>query len=302
MTTNRPLHEVDLNLLVALDALLAEQNVTRAAKRLEITQPAMSHALQRLRALLQDPLFVRTPRGVTPTPRALKLKEPVEQLLSGFAQLLERDEFEPKTSQRQFTIASADVGQMLLAAGLLERVRKAASGVSIVLKQAGPGTLEALEAGELDLVIGGAREVPAHFRRLKLLADPPRLYARRRHPRVHGRVSLQQLAELPHVRLSYRDGLGGPLNAALKAKGLTPQFKLAVDAMAVAMAVVAKTDLVLVAGAAVLAAFEQMLPIEAFELEGSHPSLEIAMLWHERHHKDQGHAWLRRQVQEALEA
>src|SRR5437764_10098094 len=101
MTPNKPLHEVDLNLLVALDALLTEQNVTRAARRLEITQPAMSHTLQRLRALLQDPLFVRTPRGVTPTPRALELKAPVEELLSGFAQLLERGEFDPKTAQRQ---------------------------------------------------------------------------------------------------------------------------------------------------------------------------------------------------------
>jgi DNA-binding transcriptional LysR family regulator len=299
MTAIKRLHDVDLNLLMALDALLAEGNVTRAAKRLGLTQPAMSHALKRLRDVLGDPLFVRTPRGVVPTARAASLQAPLARILGDVRALLSESAFEPATTTRQFTIATPDVGQLILLPPLLELLREQAPGVRVVSMPRPADYLERLASGELDLLLGGERKLPPQLRKQALLESKPVLVARADHPGVKGNLSLEQLAALPHIKLGFRDGLGGPLDEAMRTRGLVPQFHLTMNDLVTAVFVVARTDLVLVAGDVAARQLVAALPVRMTPIKVD-AGLAISQIWHERQHEDAGHVWFRRLVREAV--
>jgi DNA-binding transcriptional LysR family regulator len=288
---------IDLNLLVALDALLAEGSVTRAAERVGLTQPAMSHALNRLRKLLDDPILVRTPRGMLPTPRAEELVAPIRRALGEIERALHhRPDFDPATATRTFTLSAVDFGEFLILPPLLARLRAEAPGVDLVVQALRlEEVLEQLEAGDVDLGIGVSLppDLPRAYRQ-KLFDERFVCLVREGHPEVgDGPLSLEKFVSLSHALISPRGRKGGYVDRALEAIGLSRHVALMVPHFLVAPHVVAQSDLVLTLPARVGRAFADILPLRAIEPPLELASFTVTQFWHERQQKDPAHAWFR---------
>jgi DNA-binding transcriptional LysR family regulator len=205
------MHEIDLtrtdlNLLVVFEALMRERHVGRAAARLSLSQSATSHALGRLRLLFDDPLFVRHPRGIEPTPRARDLAQPIAQALSHMRQILSPPtDFDPATLRRTFTVAMHDYALSVLMPSLIAELRRQAPGVDLRCVSVPPSeVVDGLDRGVLDFALGGFVGVKARrVTRTALFSDRFVGVARRGHPRLtDGRMSLDDFVDLPHVLVS----------------------------------------------------------------------------------------------------
>ncbi len=181
------LRNFDLNLLVAFDLLMQEQNVSRAAERMFVSQSAMSHILQRLRQQLDDPLLVKTPSGMKPTDRALALIDPVRVVLRDVERLLRREEFDPAKSLRRFVIAATDYMELLVLPALVERIARKAPNVDIHVKRTEPPFPESeLEHNDLDVVLGfeAILKPASYLISEKLFDDRMTCLVSRSHPRT----------------------------------------------------------------------------------------------------------------------
>lgn len=292
---------LDLNLLVALDALLRERHVTRAARSVGLSQSAMSHALRRLRALLGDPILVRSASGMVATPRAEALEAPLRDVLDAAEALFtEGPGFDPATAERLFTIATEDYAATLLVPPMLARLRDEAPGVDLdVSPRARRDVLAGLEQSEVDLAIGVWRTPPATMRVQRLFEERYACIVRRGHPRVRRRLTRKQYLELPHALIGIGERGGGPVDATLAALGERRRVMLRVGSFLAAPLIVARTDLVLTLPARLAAMLAAMAPLEVHpppvEIEG----FTVVQLWHERRQRDPAHAFLRRLVADA---
>ena len=193
----------DLNLLIVFDGVMQDRNVTRAAKRLGISLPAMSHALNRLRYLLKDDLFVRTPRGMLPTPRAEQLALPLRHALAEMQRALEPDRFVPAKADRRFTLAIDNYAAVVLAAPLVAAVSAAAPSVQLDLRPSGTfDVVDRLDTGDLDLAIGNVENAGERFGTAPLLEDRFVTVMRRKHPTARRTLSPKMFAGLPHLAIS----------------------------------------------------------------------------------------------------
>ena len=311
------LARIDLNLLVAFDALARERSVTAAAERLGVTQSAMSHTLRRLRELFDDPLLVRGRGGMVFTPRAESLVVPVRSGLVTFARALARSSgFEPQSARRAFCIASPDLFDVLALPTLLERIRDEAPGVDIAIVPPTRQRLaDQLETGEIDVAIvpqikelrGPVREnAPGLVRRTLLRdtfvclirGDHPALTAEQRAPRSKA-LSLETYAALSHALISPGGEGPGPIDRVLEQHGLTRRIALRVPYFHTALAIVAQSDLMLTAPRALTALISDELPLLALPLPITLPEHSVNLVWHERFSSDRGHEWLRALVVEA---
>jgi DNA-binding transcriptional LysR family regulator len=294
------LSRVDLNLLVALDALLAERSVTKAAARIGIGQSAMSHNLARLRELFGDELFTRGPGGMQPTPRALALADPVRIALAQIETLVSREEaFNPATAARVFRIGLPDSVEVLVGPALLAYVCEHAPGIRFRFYAAeGQGLLDDLDADRLDLGIGYGAFAggQVHHKRRTLSTDTYLVMFNARMVRMKPPISLEDYVRLPHVLTSVRRGERGVVDEALEKLGLSRRIAL-VTPRFVAVPF-------LVAGAAVITTMHARLArIFAAELglSLSPPPLELpqltsSLLWHASYDKDPAHVWLRETI------
>ncbi|MET0343182.1 MAG: LysR family transcriptional regulator [Polyangiales bacterium] len=310
---------VDLNLVVAFDALAREGSVTRAAQRLGITQSAMSHALRRLRELLGDPVLVRTGRGMVPTERAARLVTPVRGALVTLARaLLSPNDFAPTTATRTFTLASPDLFDVLAVPPLLARLATEAPGVDVKIVGALGQTLAArLETGEIDVAVvprfdegkRGPRspELPGLVRR-QLFRDGFACFARADHPafvpkRGHKRaLSLELYLSLSHLLVSPSGDAVGPVDEALARRGKARRIALTVSQFTTAVAIVARSDLVLTAPAALAGALTPGMDVVVLAPPLPLPQHSISLAWHERLSSDPGHRWLRELLTEVARA
>ena len=298
------LHAVDLNLLVALDALTRERSVTKAAARAGVTQSAMSHTLRRLRDLFGDPLLVRGRGGMVLTPRAEALAVPLRSgLLSLSRTLSEPRPFEPESSSRAFRIVSPDLFDLLVLPTLFRRLRERAPSIDLTVAPMPARLSEALETGEVDLAIYPVlldaqpfdlREQPdPELQRRTLFRDEFRCFHRPGHRAFERRrLTLQAFAGLDHILVSPGGEGPGLVDRVLAEKGAARRIALRVPQFATALEVVTGSDLVLTGpsslakcpGAAGLAS--RPLPVDV-------PSHAITMLWHARFTEDPAHRWLR---------
>jgi DNA-binding transcriptional LysR family regulator len=202
----RELAKIDLNLLISLQVLLEERNVSRAAERLHITQPAMSKTLSRLRAVFDDPLFTRSSHGMRPTPRAEDLGRDLNDILSGISQLVSSPRFDPAQYEGEVTIALSEYIGITLLPALTRRLQDRAPYLSIRIITRVENQLEQLALGNLDfaLHIRQAHYGP-EFRVQELGGSPPVLLLREGHPMCAGSQSLERLAEFPVIRLYISD-------------------------------------------------------------------------------------------------
>ena len=295
------LSQLDLNLLVQLDALLTEAHVTRAAQRAGVTQSAMSRALSRLRELLGDPLLVRTGRGMVLTQRARALAAPLARALADLeAVVLDRPSFDPATSTRTFTLATADYNEAVLLPPLLARLRREAPGVDVAAINHGENPWATLEDDAIDAAIGPRRgKAPALVWKL-LFRDDFVVLLRRGHPilRRRGALTLDRFLSLPQVSIAPGGRPGSAADDALARIGKRRRVALRVPNFLVAPLVVASSDLIGLFPARLARTQAAALALEVrpppLELTG----FDIHLAWHERFRHDAGHAWFRRVLAE----
>ncbi|HZR34491.1 MAG TPA: LysR family transcriptional regulator [Nevskia sp.] len=290
------LRTLDLNLLVTLDALLAEHNVTRAAERLHYSQPSVSVQLAKLRAIFGDPLLLPGPRGMRPTARAEELREPLRRALEAVQQAVAPSSaFDPAAANQTWRIAATDYSESTVLLPALAGLRAAAPGTRVAVLEMVPGNLlRQAERGDIDLAFHTSEDAPPGLRRRPLFTERYVLVGRAGHPRLRRRPSLAQFAALEHVIVSPDGGkFHGVTDAALAAAGLARRVVLSVPHFLFMRAVLESTDLVgmlparLVRGDRALRVVEPPLQV---------PGYEMSMLWHERLHRDPAHRWLRQHL------
>lgn len=297
---NVSIRNLNLNLLLVLDALSREQNVTRAAKSLGLTQSAVSNALAQLRQTLDDPLFVRARRGVVPTERALALAGPVRQALGIVESALGgTGAFDPGTSTRSFVIAASDHTEYVVLPRLLRRLEREAPGVRLELSGWGQHEVPAgLETGEVDLMLGYYGSVPPGHHEQHLFEDEYVCIVRKRHPSVRRRLTLKRYLTLSHVLVTQRPGSVGSVDVALGRMGLSRQIGARVSHFLMVPHLVAHTDMVAALSRRIAEPAARSLGLGLYPPPLSLPKSRAGQVWHERTHADAGNRWLRRVVSE----
>ena len=290
--------KLDLNLLQALEALLAERNVTRAAKRLNLSQPALSTQLARLRAMFGDELFVPTSRGVLPTARALDLQQPLREALDRLRGVVDSgNEFDPASSRMTFSLAGSDYMQVAVLLPFLLGLRSEAPRLRTrVLLSDSRTVASELEQGDADvaflqpeLVNGALRSQPLFVERYVCIA--------RRGLLAPGSMTLDRFLAADHVVVSPRaEGFRGPTDTALEALGRERNVCFAVSSFVFLIEAVSKSDLIAVAPRRLALANADKLDL--FDAPLAIPDFAIAMIWHDRTHQHPGHRWLRQRLTE----
>ena len=286
---------LDLNLLVVFDAVAQSRSATRAAAKLNMTQPAISHALSRLRGALRDELFVRTPDGMAPTPYAERLCGPVRAALEGLGTALDgAAAFDPPNAVRGFTITLDNRAALVLAAPVAAAIAAEAPGISLDLRPSGTlDVADRLDRSELDLALGSLAAPGERFSDLRLFESGFAALMRRGHPAAEaGVLSLAALAAHPHLDLSSTGEDTEFLDAGLARHGLVRRVALRAPLLAAA-GVLAQSDMLAVVGERTAQAFARIAPLHTMPLPFPSPRLVTAMLWHRRLDDVPAHRWLR---------
>ena len=287
---------LDLNLLRVFDEVMAERNLTRAAHNLAMTQPAVSNALRRLRQLLGDELFVRTPTGMRPTPYAEQLAAPVAQALEALhAALNVRASFDPSTSTRRFTLALTDVGEIYFLPVLMDALAAQAPGVKLHCVPVGAGSLrDDMAAGRVDLALGLLPQLQAGFYQQALFRQHYIALMRQAHPLAgKNKLTLTAFTQAEHVRILASGTGHGRVDVALEQKGLRRRFRLTVPHYVALGDVLSHSDLL--ATVPERFADRTLVPFDLVkrELPIDVDVSAIHQFWHSRLHRDPGHQWLR---------
>lgn len=294
------LHRLDLNLLLTLDVLLSEHNVTRAAQRLNLSQPSVSVQLARLREIFDDPLLLPGPRGMQPTARADGLREPLRQALEALQRAVSPvSEFNPAQAQVTWRVAATDYTETAVLLPLLGRLRAAAPASRLAIFELNPGQIQRqAEQGDIDLFFHLRDGSPPALHQRLLFSERYVLAGRVNHPALQRRPTLEQFCSLEHVIVSPEGGgFSAATDLALAQRGLTRNVVLSVPHFLFMLDALARTDLVavlperLVAKSGVLSVVEPPVELAGFDM---------LMLWHERLHRDPGHKWLRQQILTSL--
>lgn len=291
------IRNVDLNLLVVLDALLSERSVTRAAQRLHLSQSATSAALARLRDVFGDPLLLRTAGGMLPTSRGAELELPVRTWVAEIERMVQATrKFNPRSSATTFTISASDYVEFTVLPRLIDFLEANSPSSRLAVK---PMEIEAigrqLEVGEIDLALMSTANAPPDVRSRPLYAERFVIVARREHPRVRRTLDLDTYCDLDHVMVSARGGgFTGAIDEALAQVGRKRRVKLSVPHYLLVPEVVMRTDMVSALPERLARAYADRLrivqppvPVRGFT---------IAQAWHERTHRDPSQLWLRESV------
>ncbi len=294
---------VDLNLLTSLDALLDERNVTRAARRLGVSQPAVSHNLRRLRELLGDPLLVRTPTGMQATPRAIELRPAVRAALDAAEAVLQAaPAFDPARAERTFLLAMVDQSALQLLPPLVERITAQAPGITLQLRPPPLDSFTALTDGELELAVGVFRDAPAGIRSEEIWTESFACVVRRGGPGTRGPFDLARYLARSHLLVAPAGRPGSVVDSLLAEAGRQRRITVVVPHFLVAPAIIATSDLVWTAPAGLARALAERYPLALRPPPLAIPSFAISMRWHLRLDRDPGLAWLRAQLRDIAPA
>jgi len=290
---------LNLNLLVAMDALLQTRGVSMAARRVNVTTSAMSHSLSALRELFSDPLLVRVTTGMALTPLAESLVRPLSEALAGVTRLFDGvTPFEPATAKRRFVLAAPDFLSTLLLGPLVKSVQEGAPGIDFeVVPSARRGNSWMLETGELDLALGAVVDDAPGIRRMDLCTEYFACAVRRGHPLMRGPLNLDAYVETPHLVITLGDDDRPTwIDEALNKLGRKRNVALRIRYFMAAPMILAQTDLLITGPAMLLNHFAQLLPIEVLEPPIALPSYPEEMYWHERYDAEPAHVWLRERL------
>lgn len=300
--TSIDLKSIDLHLLSCFDALIAEQSVTRAAVRMELSQPAMSHALARMRVLFHDELLVRTSRGMSPTPRARELHQLVQQVLQAFSVVLaEAREFDPASGSARLTLAVTDYTCSMVLPQLASLVRREAPQMELIFVPSDRTRVqEWLEEGEVDLTIGYFVELPEGLHATELYSDSMCCIVSRTHGEIQGAIDLGSYAAKPHV---YWGGAKSNLftlemmtDRALAELGIARKIQMRVPSAFGVAQVAASSDLLATVPRSGALDYQLTLGVQVLDLPFAVSRPNISLVWHERTHRNPAARWLREAI------
>jgi len=293
------IRKVDLNLLVTLDALLDERSVTRAAERLGYSQPTISGMLGRLRDLFGDPLFVRTQRGLLPTPRASALSVPLKQLIEDSQRLMTREEFDPATADATFTISSNDYMQVALLIPFVKALRSEAPQLKLaIVPPMLEGSGEALARGKVDLAVTIPEFAMPDLRSRLLYREDYVVVVRRQHPLANvPTLSTKLFCAYDHVIVSPTGGsFEGPTDRSLARTGLRRSVRYSVPSFLLVPEVLQTDDLIALVPSRLLRGGGADLTVLKPPIDV--PGFDVIATWHPRVDKDASHQWLRTRLAE----
>ena len=287
------IRNLDLNLLKALDALLDERNVTRAARRLSLTQPAVSGMLTRLRDYFDDPLFVRAPHGMVPTSRAQALAAPIKQVLADIDALLTPTQFDPQTADFTFTLAATDYALKAVLVPFIAALKPQAPGIRVRIVQLEEDALAARMAeGNIDVALLTPHTTPAELHSRVLYKEDYVCMLRATHPALRETsLTLDAFCALEHMLVSWQGkSFQGVTDEALALLGRTRRVGLSVSSFLILPEILAVSDMI--------AVLPRRLASQRPDMRVIAPPLPIpgfskSMAWHERTHRDPAHRWLR---------
>lgn len=292
MDTNR----VDLNLLVVFDAILQERSVGGAARRLHLSQPAVSGALARLRAALDDQLFLRTKNGMMPTQRALEMGPSVSAALATLrAEMNAGRKFDPATSERTFTLLISEIGQILFLPLISQAIRGVAPGIRLVVTEAHSSShQDAMENGGIDLAVGVWPHLRNKIVQRSLFQDGWMCVAREDHPAVGNKITMREFLSLEHVAISSASGGDGIIAKSLKKRERqSRQIALQVTDFLAALLIVSRTDLIATAPASLAEFYSQAARLKTVDVPFALPMIDLRIYSHKRAEADPGCMWLR---------
>lgn len=292
---------IDLNLLLAFEALIDERHVGRAAKRVGLSQPAFSNAIGRLRGRLQDPLFVRAAQGMTPTPRAEQLAEPIRSALAQLRQTFEApNTFDPSVGTHRFRIGLSDdvelrlvsrLPRVMLSGDLQMQTRRLEWLFTV------PET--ELRNGTLDLAIGyfpDARYLARGLVMEPLSEEGNVVIARSRHPMWRRRLTVERFTNLDHAAVIYRNQLWGLIDTELASRGMRRRLRLALPHCLSVLHAVASSDLVACIQESVVKEFGKDLNLRSCPEPLGLPPFVLRMVWHRQRDNDPDQVWLRKLI------
>ncbi len=293
---------VDLNLIEALDALLAENSVTKAAARLHTSAPAMSRALARLRRAFDDPLLVRAGRDLVPTPRALELRGEVHAVATRARALFApSNAADPRTAVRVFDLQVSDMLSTTFIPSLIDDLRVQAPGISLRLRPESFEDTPALREGLVDLEIGSIRPGDPEIRSETLRTEALIGAVRPDHPLARAEtVTPERFAAADHIVVSRRGRAHGPIDERLADLGLRRRVVAVVPTFAGALFLARETDVVCVALAGLGRSMLDTLGLRTFPIPLALPSVTIGMAWHPRNHHDRTHQLLRERTRHIM--
>jgi DNA-binding transcriptional LysR family regulator len=294
------LRDIDLNLLVVFNELLRLRRVSAVADSLAMSQPAVSNALNRLRRLLGDELFLRTAKGMAPTPLAESLAEPIGYALGAIhSSLNEKSTFDPPTSRRNFTVAMTDIGEIYFLPAMMDALAKVAPGITVsTVWNSGVNLREEMEGGRVDLAIGFVPDLKTGFFQRRLFRQRYVCLYRRGHPMEEQGISLKAFRAAQHIAV-VAEGTGhGMVDEVIQRSGVVRDVRLRVPHFVAVGHILQSTDMIAVVPEAY--ANRTLVP---FELQSSPcpvkiPDIVINVLWHAKNHREPGNQWLRHLVVE----
>lgn len=289
---------IDLQLLLAFEALMKELQVTRAAKLIGVSQPAMSHILARLRKQFDDPLLVRTTRGMEPTPRALELVEPIRLAMRQVRQVFQTQaSFDPSVSEHSFNVRMGDMNEFLVLPSVLLALEREAPGVSITVNHLSPAqTVKALDSGEIDFAVSALLTHPKSIRSMSLLGDKMVCIMRRDHPSAGKPLTLDTFLKLRHINIVQAMADTRFVEDDLARRGLRRQVVLNIPHWLAAPAIVENTDLVTALSERMARRFNDRAQFVLRELPLGRRDLVWRLYWHRRYDALPAHLWLRELV------
>lgn len=289
------LNQIDLNLLVVLDAIYTEGGVTPAARKLHLTQPAVSHSLARLRELFADPLFEREGRRLVPTPLARNLIDPLRRSLRGLESTLnEAERFDPATTKRRFTVGLRDVLEAIVLPHLMESVSRNAPHVDVGVVAVDRRNLETdLATGALDAAIDILLPHSERVRRQRFAVDRLVVLMRKRHPLARKRLDLPTYLRVDHVVASSRQRGPGLEDLELSRLGAQRRVRLRCQNYYAALSVVAVSDLILTMPEHYALNLNRHFGCRMVPLPLKLPSLDTYLYWHATVHDEPANKWLR---------
>lgn len=289
------LHELDLNLLVVFNQLLVDRRVSKAADSLGVSQPAVSNALAKLRKLLDDDLFLRTPRGMEPTPHAEQLAESVSYALAMIhSGLNQRASFEPATAKRAFTIGMTDIGEIYFLPALIDRLRREAPGVTLsTVRNASVKLRDELEAGQVDIALGLLPQLKAGFFQRRLFMQRYVCLMRRGHALEQAGLSAAAFAAAEHLVVVSAGTGHGKVDELLQRGGVARTVRLTVPHYVSVGHILQGSDLV--ATVPERLADRLLGPFGLIKRPHPVPLPEIAInvFWHAKVHRSPASRWLR---------
>jgi DNA-binding transcriptional LysR family regulator len=285
---------IDLNLLIVFDVLMQERAITRAGRRLGLSQPATSHALARLRVMLNDDLFIRSPEGMRPTTRAEQIAEPVRSALRALSITLEPETLDLDSAAREFCVGVNNYAARTVVPALVRDIGKAAPLVSLDVSPLGArDVLDQLDAGEIEVALTTLVDGGERFRCVSVMDDDYIMLLDAKHPAaMETELSYDLIAGYPHIAITSTRDDTSFIDEALEARGLARKIATRVPFLSIVLMLV-DSDLMVVVPRRVAMDLARVCLLVVRELPFASPRITLSMLWHRRVDNHTAHRWLR---------